>query len=149
MEVNGLPLHVLVIHAAVVLGPLAGLTGVLYAAVPRWRGQLRWPLVVLAAVAGATAWVAVLSGQDFLEDPRFATAQGAFADKLELHEERGERLRWIASGFAVVAFASAWWHTRRGPVGVLLGVALAALGVLTVVWTVLTGDAGAQAVWGA
>ena len=149
MEINGLPLHVLVIHAAVVFGPLAGVAGLLYAAVPGWRGWLRWPLVVVAAIAAGVMWVAVLSGQDFVKDARFATAEGEFAGKLALHEERGELLRWFASGFAVVAFASAWWHTRRGAVGVLLNVALAALAVLTAVWTVLTGDAGAQAVWGA
>ena len=149
MEINGLPLHVLVIHAVVVLGPLAGLVGVAYAAVPRWRGVLRWPLVVTAAIALVLVWVAVLSGQDFLGSERFATAEGAFRDKLHLHEERGEQLRWIASTFALVAFASAWWHGRRGVVGIVLAAVLAVLGVLTVVWTVLTGDSGAQAVWGA
>ena len=149
MEINGLPLHVLVIHATVVFGPLAGVTGLAYAVLPGWRPRLRWPLVVVVATALVLTWVAVLSGQDFLDSDRFATAEGAFRGKLELHEERGEQLRWIASAFAVVAFSSAWWHTRRGPVGILLAVALAALSVLTIVWTVLTGEAGAQAVWGA
>ena len=45
MEINGLPLHPLVVHAVVVLSPLAALGGLLYAAVPRWRWWLRWPLV--------------------------------------------------------------------------------------------------------
>ncbi len=149
MEINGLPLHVLVIHAAVVFGPLGGLAGVLYAAVPAWRDRLRWPLVVTAAIVGTVMWVAVLSGSEFLESARFAGVQGPAADQLELHEERGEQLRWLATGFAAVAFLSAWWHTRTGPVKLLLNLALAALAVLTTVWTVLTGDAGAQSVWGA
>ena len=102
-----------------------------------------------AACALVLVWVAVLSGQDFLDSERFASAQGEFAERLELHEERGELLRWIASGFTVIAVASAWWHARRGALGVVLNVALAAAGVLLVVWTILTGDAGAQAVWGA
>ena len=149
MEINGLPLHVLVIHAAVVFGPLAGLAGGLYAVVPRWRDRLRWPMVVTVAITVVVVWVAVLSGQDFLESERFAGADGPSLEKLERHADRGEMLRWIASGFAVVAFLSAWWHTRRGAVGLLLNVALAVLALLTVVWTVLTGDSGANAVWGA
>ena len=46
MEINGLPLHALIIHAAVIFGPLSALAGVLYAVVPRWRDRLRWPMVV-------------------------------------------------------------------------------------------------------
>lgn len=149
MEINGLPLHVLVIHAAVVFGPLAGLAGVLYAVVPAWRGVLRWPMVVTVAIAAVLMWVAVLSGEDFMGSARFATVQGELGDQLMLHEERGELLRWFATGFAAVALLSAWWHTRTGPVKLVLHVALAAFAVLTTVWTVLTGDAGAQAVWGA
>lgn len=148
MEINGLPLHVLVIHAAVALGPLAGLAGLVYAAFPTWRGYVRWPLVVLAASTAVVMWVAVLSGQNFFDSDRFATVPDPLKAKIELHKERGELLRWFASGFAVVAFAAAWWHLRKGAVGVLLNVALAGLAVLTAVWTVLTGDAGAQAVWG-
>ena len=62
MELNGVPLHPLVVHAVVVLGPLAALTGLAYAAVPRWRWLLRWPLVVLAVVTAVTAFVAVVAG---------------------------------------------------------------------------------------
>lgn len=148
MEINGLPLHVLVIHAAVVLGPLAGTVGVAYAVLPSWRDRLRWPLVVVAAMTLVVMWVAVLSGQNFFEGDRFAGAPDALKEKIELHEERGELLRWFATGFAAVAFAAAWWHTRTGPVRVVLGGALVVLSLLTLVWTVLTGDAGSQAVWG-
>ena len=58
MEFNGLPLHPLVVHAVVILGPLAGLTGLAYAFVPRWRWLLRWPLVALSLVVAVTAVVA-------------------------------------------------------------------------------------------
>jgi len=147
MEINGLPLHVLVIHAAVVLGPVAGLTGVAYVVLPSWRDRLRWPLVLVAAATAAIMWVAVLSGQNFFDSDRFASAPDVLKEKIEKHEERGELLRWFATGFAVVAFVSAWWHTREGAVRYLLGAALVVLSVLTIVWTVLTGDAGSQAVW--
>ena len=54
MEINGLPLHPLVVHAAVVFLPCAALLALVYAAVPRWRWAVRWPMVGLTAVgAGA------------------------------------------------------------------------------------------------
>ena len=61
-----MPLHPLVVHAVVVLGPLAALTGLVYAAVPKWRWLLRWPLVVLAVVVAVTALTAVAAGEDLL-----------------------------------------------------------------------------------
>ena len=47
MEINGLPLHPLVVHAAVIFGPLAAVAALAFL-VPRWRDRLRWPMVVLA-----------------------------------------------------------------------------------------------------
>lgn len=145
MEINGVPLHPLVVHAAVVFTPLAGLAALGYA-VPSWRDRLRWPLVVLAAVSVAGVWVAFLSGQDLREE-RFAAATGPFLERLEDHETWAERLRIGASVFAVVAFAAAWLHTRTGPVRTGLTVLTALGGVVTLVLVVLTGDAGAQATW--
>lgn len=148
MEINGLPLHVLVVHAAVVLTPIAALAAIGYAVVPRWRDWLRWPVVVAVVVAVGTVWVAFLSGDDFRGDARFATASGEFADKLDKHEDLGGILRWVASGFGLVTLAAVALHTRTGVTRILLSVAVAALGLATVVLTIMTGDAGAQAVWG-
>ena len=44
MEINGVPLHPLVVHAVVVFAPLAALFGIAYAVLPNWRWALRWPL---------------------------------------------------------------------------------------------------------
>jgi hypothetical protein len=148
MEINGLPLHVLVVHAAVVLTPIAGLAAVGYALVPKWREWLRWPVAVAVVLAVGAVWVAFLSGDDFRGDQRFATATGEFADRLDKHEDLGGILRWVASGFGLVALAAVALHERTGAVRLVLAAAVAALGLATVVLTVLTGDAGAQAVWG-
>jgi hypothetical protein len=43
MTFAGLPLHPLVVHAAVVLTPLAALLVVGSAVLPRWRWLTRWP----------------------------------------------------------------------------------------------------------
>lgn len=144
MEINGLPLHALVVHAAVVLTPLSALAGLGYGLVPRWRDYLRWPLVVSVLVATVAIWVAYLSGEQLEEANQYG---GPLAALVETHEERAGILRWSVSAFAVVSLVAAWWHTRTGPVRLALGGAVAALGVLTAVYTVLVGDAGAQIAW--
>ena len=67
-EFRGLPLHVLVVHAAVIFVPLAALCAILFVALPRWRYQLRWPLVVLTVISFVNVLVAVQSGLTFRSD---------------------------------------------------------------------------------
>ena len=148
MEIAGLPLHALVIHAAVVFGPLAAVAAVLYATVERWRGWLRWPTVVLTVVALGSIWVAVWSGQQVEEANPGNYAEGSPLHELfEVHEARAELLRVFTTLFAVVTIAAAWLHARTGATRVVLSGGVVVLAVLTLVWTVLTGDAGAKVGW--
>lgn len=144
MEINGLPLHALVVHSAVVFGPLSGLAGLSYGLVPRWRDRLRWPLVVVVAVATVSVWVAYLSGEQLTEANEYG---GPLAELVETHEDRAGMLRLSVSALAVVSFASAWLHTRTGPIRLLLVGLVAVLGLVTAIYTVLVGDAGAQIAW--
>jgi len=144
MEINGLPLHPLVVHAAVVFGPLAAVTALLYVAVPRWRDRLRWPMLALAVVAVGSIVLAYLSGDSFLESK--PELEGSAA--VEKHEHRAEQLLWVTIGFGIVAVLDGWLATRPGAVRVVLDVLLAIAAVALLVWVVLTGDAGARAVWG-
>lgn len=147
MSINGLPLHALIVHAAVVFGPLAAIVGVLYASVPRWRDYLRWPLVGLAAVALVSIWISYFSGESVEEaNPTFYT-DPARAELLETHESRANILRLSVTAFALATFVAAWLHTRSGTTRIVLGVIVGAAGVLTLVYTVLTGDAGAEMKW--
>jgi predicted membrane protein DUF2231 len=148
MEINGLPLHVLSVHAAVVFGPLAAVVAIAYATRPSWRDRLRWVALAVVLIATVAIWVAFLSGEDFFESDRFAGVRGEARDRIETHEEYAETLRLITSGFAVVTVAATWLHHRAGAVRYLLSALVVVGAVLTLVWTILTGDAGAQAVWG-
>ena len=153
MELNGVPVHPLVVHAVVVLGPLAALAGLLYAFVPRWRWLLRWPLVALAVVTAIAAVVAAQAGEALLE------LRPELEPLVEEHEERGEMLRTVAVAYAVVALVAAWAlggasalasgrgarETRFGiPVAAVLAVGAVAL----LVMLFLAGDSGSRAVWG-
>ena len=144
MEINGLPLHALVVHAAVVFGPLGALAGLAYALVPRWRTRLRTPMVVLAVVAGLSVVAAYLSGDAFLESRPELRGLPA----VETHEERAGTALWVTLAFSVVAVATAWLHQRSGAVRIAATVLLAVTALGTLVMVVLTGDAGARAVWG-
>jgi hypothetical protein len=148
MEINGIPLHPLAVHAAVVLGPAAALAALLYL-VPAWRDRLRWPMLVLAVTACAAIWVAYLSGQDFLDSGRFDGLAGELAERIEEHEELAETLRLVVTGFTVVAVVTGLLHRRGGAARIVLSVLLAASAVALAVWTFLVGEAGARAVWGA
>lgn len=143
MEFNGLPLHPLVVHAAVVFGPLAALAALAYL-VPRWRGRLRWPMLVAAVIATGAVVLAYLSGNDLLNSkPELGRLPA-----LQTHQDRARVLLWTTLGFGVMAIVSGWWGARTGGPRVLLDVLLAASAVAVLVLVVLTGDAGSRAVWG-
>lgn len=153
MEINGIPAHPLVIHAAVVLVPLAALA-VLAFVVPRWRAAARWPALVLTLVATAAVQLATLTGED-LEETR-----GPDSPLIHEHAEWGERLQvlmYVLAVLVVVAFVvlpvvhRATGRDRPGRVAVLgkpLVVLLPLLAVGAIVVVVVTGDLGAQSVWG-
>ena len=147
MEINGLPLHPLVVHAAVVLGPVSALAALAYALVPAWRDRLRWPTLVAVLLATATIWVAYLTGVSF-RDSRDFFSTGAVGAKIEHHKALAGVLRLVTSGFAVLTVLATWLHERRGGVRVALAGLVSVAAIATLVYTVLTGDAGAQAVWG-
>jgi hypothetical protein len=161
MEVTGLPLHALVVHAAVVLTPLAALLAVAFAVLPRWRWLTRWPAVLGAGVATASVGLAKLSGDSLLADRPFLLTSPDLAAQVELHEQRGEVLLYLVIGLLVLTLGASYLlggtsglvsgrGARRSvapaldlPVAVLLVLAA----VVVLVWVVLTGDAGARAVW--
>jgi hypothetical protein len=148
-EINGLPLHPLIVHAAVIFGPLAALSGIGYAVWGSRRDQLRWPTLVLVVVAFLSIWAAYLSGDNFLENaPQFQKISGEFQERIEHHEELAGVLRWMTTGFFVVTVVAVWQHAKAGAARYALSGLVVVGAVLTLVWTALTGDAGARSVWG-
>ena len=149
MEINGLPLHVLVVHAAVVFGPLSAVCALAYVALPSWRDRLRWVTLGLVLIAFGAIWTAYLSGESFLDSARFNGIEGTpLEESIEKHEDLAETLRLVVSGFAAVTVLAVWQHSREGAARYVLGALVAAGAIATLVLTVLTGDAGAQSVWG-
>jgi len=158
MTIAGLPLHPLVVHAAVVLTPLATLLVAAFAVLPRWRWLTRWPAGLTTLVALATVFLARLSGQSLLSS-RPELRQLA---EVQTHMQRGKLLLWLMLGFTVLTVIGMWalggpslmasgrgqQEKRAVVLDRLMPVLLVGGAVVVLVWVVLTGDAGARAVWG-
>jgi len=145
--VNGLPIHPLVVHAVVVLLPLAVLGTIAIAVRPAWR--TRYGVLVVACAAVATALVPV------------ATSSGEALEKHVgdpgKHAALGDQLIWFAIPLLVLATALVWLANRaeRGratpgprwlPTAVAVLAAVAALASAVQVYRI--GDSGARAAWG-
>lgn len=156
--INGLPVHPLVVHAVVVLLPLACVGTIAIAVRPRWRARYGVLVVACAAVATALIPVATSSGEALEEhvgDP------GA-------HAELGDQLIWFALPLLAVSAALVWldrrqraaWQTAAPDAGGMNGtgaasVATRVVAVLALLAAVATsvqvyrvGDSGARAAWG-
>lgn len=145
MEINGLPLHPLVVHAAVVFGPLGALGALAYVGLPSWRDRLRWPMLALALAAGLAIVAAYLTGRNFIS----SRPELAQLPHVATHRHRARLLLWATLAFSVVAAAVAGWlHPRPGALRTVAGLLLGVSALTVLVLVVLTGDAGARAVWG-
>lgn len=148
--INGLPVHPLVVHAVVVLLPLATLGTLALAVRPAWRRRYGTLVVACAAVATVLIPVATSSGEALekhVGDPG-------------RHAELGDQLIWFAIPMLLLA-AAMWWLDRRAVraesgSGTAPGAGLVrTVTVLAVVAALATsvqvyrvGDSGARAAWG-
>ncbi len=157
--INGLPVHALVVHAVVVLLPLACLGTVAIALRASWRSRYGVLVVVCAAVATALLPVATSSGE---------ALEHRVGNPGE-HAEMGDQLIWFAVPLLVLSLALVWLDRRhRASVGAdqpggstpvltdrgdrRLTRVVAALAVIAALATSVqvyrVGDSGARAAWG-
>jgi uncharacterized membrane protein len=160
---GNLPVHPLVVHAVVVLVPLAILGGLTVVVWPAARRRYGWLVVAVAAVATVAIPIATSTGEG-LEHRLPRTAA------IETHARLGDDLLVYVAGLFVVLAAFIYLHHRNKAVGRHEGpgttaaparltggprVAAGVLAALTIVLAVVTavqvyriGDSGAQAAWG-
>ncbi|MCL2541042.1 MAG: hypothetical protein FWE71_01115 [Nocardioidaceae bacterium] len=144
MSVNGLPLHPLVVHATVVALPVSAVLAVAYVASPKWQERLRWPLAIMGVVSAVLMWVTVSSGKEL---EHAISAGGPVAALIDKHRAWAGRLQVATYVFTVLAVGAALLDKRAGWLKGLLHALLVVGAVTIVVFSVLTGDAGAQAAW--
>lgn len=140
--ITGLPVHVFVTHAVVVLLPLAVITLILVVAFPRLRQNYRYPAVGLAIIGALSAIVAEQSGE----------ALEARVGVAEEHSEWGEMLPPVAVALAVLSviwlIVSRMSSSRGKILAAVIGGVVIIVGIVAVVITVLAGHSGADATWG-
>ncbi|MFB9312495.1 DUF2231 domain-containing protein [Nocardioides plantarum] len=143
LKINDLPAHPLLVHLTVVLVPLVALGAIAYL-VPSWRDWLRWPLLVGAAIAFLSIWASYLSGDNFKESVSYFQQN----PQIEKHEEYADVFRIVGSVFTLALIGvTGWLHRRTGTLRLAAGGVVALLAVVTLVYTFLTGEAGAKAVY--
>jgi hypothetical protein len=160
-QVNGLPTHILLVHAVVVLVPISAALLVAAALWPAARRRLGLATPVVAVLTFLTIPVATQAGE-------WLQARVPDTELVREHAEMGNTI--IPFGLALVLLAAlVWWRGRRtdlawrpaGPgtalaaelrtgrdtVAVLVAVAAVLVAVGAVVQVVRIGDSGAKASW--
>ncbi|MCA2215522.1 DUF2231 domain-containing protein [Jidongwangia harbinensis] len=152
-QVNGLPVHALVLHAAVVLVPLLAFGAFVYALVGRWRAKIGWAVLLLAVIAPISALVTVLSGNKLHERLLEQGLKGRGAEIINDHMGFGTSTFWFSLALGVVTLVLVLTTQRRpgslprvADLG--LAVVMVALAAVTGYYVYRTGDSGATAVWG-
>jgi uncharacterized membrane protein len=151
-EFNGLPLHPLVVHAAVVFVPLLCLLAVVYALVPRTRPSVWWAAGALAVAAPVMAWVATLSGGALVESRYPQQVPPTVHD----HQQYGDRTFYFSIGLGVFTlllvfltrYPAARARSLPSWVQAVLAVVVVGFAAVTGWFVFLTGDSGASSVWG-
>ena len=144
----GLPAHPLVVHAAVVLLPIAAIATLVVAAIPRWRRPYAAIAFAVALFAAVAVWLAQESGESLEE-------RVAETELLERHTEMAEQvLPWaialtIVAGAVVVA-DQLRRRTSKIPTTAITVTLLLAAGITATgaTWTIVeVGHSGAKATW--
>ncbi|GAA2707740.1 MULTISPECIES: DUF2231 domain-containing protein [Actinoplanes] len=150
-QVNGLPVHILVLHAAVIFVPLLALGAVVYALVAKWRSRLGWAVALLAVVAPITTLVAKLSGTE-LYNSRISTFSPKGKEILDNHMDFGTMTLWFALGLGVVSLIMVALTFRGKALPMIAQVTFVVLTLALAAgsgyYIFKTGDSGATAVWG-
>lgn len=155
-ELLGLPAHPLLVHAAVVFGPLLVASVVGYSLVPPLRRYLGWVVVLLSLTTPFALWFAKLSGEALERQQIAKGAQGEALVEINQHQSYGDTTLWwgIALGVLGIVLVLAVTAAGKKPSTtssrvVTWGLIVASLVVAGVLgyYIFKTGDSGARMVW--
>jgi len=158
-----LPAHPLLIHAPIVLLPIAAILTIVLALKPAWRRRAGWLPFGGVFVVTVLLFGAKESGESFTD--AFDSAFGEGAIDIGRHEELGNMtfvltLVWLAAMFALTMWEAV---QRRGApaandateaaltsspyVSYGLSTLASLFAVLATIWLIRTGHEGAEVVW--
>ena len=154
----GVPTHPFAVHAPIVLVPLATVAAVVLAARADLRARLTWWPQAVVAVLVAMLWFAKESGEAL-------EASGNVLGDVERHTELAETtfalsIAWLVAslvagardaqlrrGLATSGDGASAATSRRDLAATGLAALAAVVAVVTTIWLVRTGHAGARSRW--
>lgn len=149
--ITGLPVHALVVHAVVVLLPLACVGAIAMAIRPDWSRRYGLFVIGGGAISTVAAYIARESGEQL--------ASRVGWQNIERHQTLGNWVVWVGLLVTVLTLAL-WWTDRADPVvagrahslsrsavGKVLAFAVIAAALGAGAQTVLAGHSGSAAVW--
>jgi hypothetical protein len=149
----GLPVHVLVVHAAVTLVPLAAIGLIATGWRSSWRHSYALPVALLAVAGAGATLIAAQSGEALQASLRYAAQGSSLRPSFGDHPEQGDTARNFAMLFALTAVgfwaAVQWGEALRLKASLTTGayVAGSVTGGLAIVTMVIAGHSGATLVW--
>jgi len=150
-QIHGLPVHALVLHAAVVFVPLLALGAIVYAVVPRWRPRINWAVAILAVITPITCFVTKESGEKLYDRTIKLGMKGKPLQELNKHMDFGTDTFWwvLALGVVTLVMLALTWNTRKLPMiaSAAGSVVMVVLAVIAGYYVYRTGDSGATVVW--
>ena len=141
-EVFGLPLHPLVIHAVVVLLPMAGIGLIVMASGIKRSKQYGALVTLIAGIAMVSAFTAAASGRDL------ALALGYGEQD---HFTFGQWLQWVS--LALFGVTLLLWlldkkPSSRGTAGGIVAIVGVVVALIAIAATIYVGHLGAELTWG-
>lgn len=143
-SITGIPVHPLVVHAAVVLVPLAAAMGVACVLRPSWAKKYLWLAVAFAGMGAVASFIAKESGEQLerqVGEPGFD------------HAEYGDLMPLVA-GLLLLCLGAMWLAMKksadsdsRSPLVLVTSIAVVGAAIFATVWMVLVGHSGAKSVW--
>jgi uncharacterized membrane protein len=143
---DGIPAHPLLVHAIVVLAPLAAVLAILCAVWPAARQRLVWLVLVLAGVNLVLTPLATNAGEWLYE----RTPDSPY---LDTHEHLGDTMIYVSIALMVAAALLAFSHVRSNQdksstgLSVIVAVLVVVIGVGVTVQVFRIGHSGAKSVW--
>jgi hypothetical protein len=151
MEIFGIPLHPLVVHAAVVLVPLVSIGTLIIAFWPKARVRFGWLLAIFSLGGIGATLLARQSGEELFESMQASGEEAS--STLSSHMTWGNQAFWPAIVMAVGLFAMmlttrgrkaegrpSVWYWVSAVVAVLAA-------IVSLVMIIKVGHSGATAVW--
>ena len=149
----GVPTHPLVVHAAVVLVPLAALALIALGWRKEWRSSYALPIALLALAGAGAAFLADQTGESIQHSVRAAAQAAGQRASFGDHPEQGQAAAIASMVFAAAAvgfWAVEQWKERL-QLKPWMPAAAYALGSLTALYAitmmVIAGHSGAVLVW--